>query len=279
MHFRDQAKPNRSSHEQRMSPEFQSLLSAAFTTALSASHGESFLADLIPKFRSTEDPNQLRQVFSLAGLSATSEQLRVREQRTGKGLALVWLVNGDAVRQRANWADLPNLSIPPAVGQATAFIVRGKAKLLFERVTEAFANEIQRGTVTLMARKGSPFSDRSSVPSSACAHVVIDDWVKSVGRVASEPLFDIVVVPILDEEAAYREKVAAAGRVWTKLLPVVIEKLWPGGLPPLSRLSKRQFGDAVEQELRRLGIGLDELPHERTMTDARKTYSGMRLEK
>lgn len=279
MHFRDRAKPTRSPHEQRMSSEFQSLLTAAFTTALSASRRESFLADLIPEFRSTADTNQLRQVFSLAGLPATSEQLRVREERTGKGLALVWLVDGGAVRHRANWVELPNLSIPPAVSQVTSFIVRKRAKLLFERATEAFANEIQRGTVTLMARKGSPLTDHSSVPSSACAHVVIDDWMKSVGRVASEPLFDIVVVPALDEEATYRERVAAAGRVWTKLLPVVIEKLWPGGLPPMSRLSKQQFGNTIERELRRLGIGLHELPHERTIIDARKTYSGMRLEK
>ncbi|QTC90856.1 hypothetical protein [Brevundimonas goettingensis] len=262
-----------------MSSEFQSLLSAAFTTALSASRRESFLSDLIPEFRSTLPTKRLRDVFSIAGLSKAGEQLRVRQQRTGKGLALVWLVSGGAVRHRVNWVDLPNLSIPPAVSQVTSFIIRERAKLLFERATEAFANEIQRGTVTLMARRGSPLTDRSSMPSSACAHVVIDDWMKSVGRVASEPLFDIVVVPALDEEAVYREKAAAAGRVWTKLLPVVIEKLWPGGLPPLSRLSNRQFGDAVEHELRRLGIGLRELPHERTITDARKTYSGMRLEK
>lgn len=259
-----------------MSSEFQSLLNAAFASALSPSRRTSFLADLIPEFRATGDTNQFRQVFSLASLNTSSEQLRVRERRTGDGLALVWLINADVTRSRVNWADLADLPIPAEASQATSFIAHKRAGLLVERATEAFEDEVKSGAVTLMARRSSPLNDRSLVPSSACLHVVIDDWLKSVGRIAGEPLFDIVVVPTPDEDAAYQEKVAATGGVWSKLLPILIEKLWRGGLPPETRLSKQQFGDTLEREIRRLGL---DPPHERTITDARKTYSGMRLER
>jgi hypothetical protein len=274
MHFRDE--PEANLHKPHMSPEFQSLLNAAFASALAPSRRASFLAELIPDFRATADTNQIRQVFSLASLTTSGEQLRVRERRTGDGLALVWIVNGGLTRSRIMWADLADLPIPAEASQATSFIARKRAGLLFERATEAFEDEIGRGAVTLMARRSSPFNDRSLVPSSACSHVAIDDWMKSVGRIAGEPLFDIVVVPTPDEDAAYREKIAAAGRVWTKLLPILIEKLWPGGLPPESRLSKQQFGDELEREIRRLR---HEPPDNKTLSRARRDFMGTKLDR
>jgi hypothetical protein len=104
----------------------------------------------------------------------------------------------------------------------------------------------------------------------------VDDWINGLGRIASEPLFDIVAVPPLDPEVAYREKIAAAGGVWARLLPIVIEKLWPSGLPPKTRLSNQQFGNMLQKEIERLGLNL---PNEKTFHRARRDYKGTRRDK
>lgn len=258
-----------------MSTEHQSLIEAAFASALSQPMRSSFFDGLTSPF---QKPRAGKESESAIARSSRND-LRVRETKDGHGLALVWRADGQLNRSRIRWSALADLPVPAGVSPQVAFAARQRASAILDKATTSFLAEIQCGRVELMARRASPLEVRSRIPPEAARHVVVDDWLNGLGQIAGERLFDIVVVPPLDEEVAYREKVAAAGRVWTKLLPVVIERLWPAGLPPLSRLSKQQFGDAVEHELRRLGFDLYELPHDRTVTDARKTYSGMRLER
>lgn len=258
-----------------MSTDQQPLIEAAFASALSLPMRSSFFDGLTSPYQKPRAGNEFES--AIAGLSRND--LQVRETKDGHGLALAWPVRGAARRSQVGWGALADLPVPVGVPPTLAFASRQRAKAIFDKATASFLTEIQCGRVELMARRASPLEARSRIPREAARYVSVDDWFNGVGHIVGERLFDIVVVPPLDAEVGYREKVAATGGVWSKLLPLVIERLWPAGLPPVSRLSKQQFGDAVEHELRRLGFALDQLPNDRTVTDARKNYSGMRLEK
>lgn len=255
-----------------MSTDHQSLIDAAFASARSPSMRSSFFDGLTCPYQELRAGKE----FESAIARSSRNDLRVRETKDRLGLALVWRVEAQLKRSRIRWSDLADLPIPEGVSPQVTFTSRQSASAIFDKATTSFLAEIQSGRVELMARRASPLEFQSRIPPEAARYVAVDDWINGLGRIASEPLFDIVAVPPLDPEVAYREKIAAAGGVWARLLPIVIEKLWPSGLPPKTRLSNQQFGNMLQKEIERLGLNL---PNEKTFHRARRDYKGTRRDK
>lgn len=255
-----------------MSTEHHSLIAAAFASALSLPMRSSFFDGLTSPF---QGPRAGKEFESAIARSSRSD-LRARETKDGQGLALVWRAEGQLKRSRVRWSALADLPVPVEVAPQVAFASRQRASAIFDKATTSFLAEIHSGHVELMARRASPLEPRSRIPPEAARYVVVDDWFNGVGHIAGEHLFDIAVVPPLDEEVAYREKIAATGGVWTKLLPVLIENLWPSGLPPENRLSNGQFSSVIRKELKQLGL---KPPSEKTIARARYGFEGTILDR
>lgn len=248
-----------------MSTEHHSLIAAAFASALSLPMRSSFFDGLTSPFRGPRAGKE----FESAIARSSRNDLRARETKDGQGLALVWRAEGQLKRSRVRWSALADLPVPVEVAPQVAFASRQRASAIFDKATTSFLAEIQSGRMELMARRASPLEPRSRIPPEAARYVVVDCWFTGLGHIAGERLFDIEVVPPLDQEVAYREKIAAAGGVWARLLPIVIEKLWPNGLPPETRLSNQQFGNMLQKEIERLGF---DPPNEKTFHRARRDY-------
>lgn len=255
-----------------MSTEHQSLIEAAFASALSLPMRSSFFEGLTSPF---QEPRVGKEFESSIARSSRND-LRVRETKNGRGLSLVWRADGQLKPSRVCWSALADLPIPVGVAPQVAFASRQWASATFEKATTLFLAEIQCGRVELVARRASPLEALSRIPTGSARHVTVSDWFKAVGQIAGERLFDIVVVPPLDEEVAYRQKIGAAGWVWSKRLPIIIGKLWPSGLPPESRLSKQQFGNMLQKEIERLGF---DPPNDKTFQRARRDYRGAKLDR
>ncbi len=255
-----------------MSTDHQSLIDAVFASALSPSMRSSFFDGLTSPYNAPRAGKE----FESAIARSSRNDLRVRETNDRLGLALIWRIGAQLKRSRIRWSDLADLPVPVGVPPTLAFASRQSASAIFDKATTSFLAEIQSGRVELIARRASPLEPRSRIPPEAARYVVVDCWFTGLGHIAGERLFDIEVVPPLDQEVAYREKIAAAGWVWSKRLPIIIEKLWPSGLPPETRLSNQQFGNMLQKEVERLGF---DLPNEKTFHRARRDYKGTRRDK
>lgn len=239
---------------------FQGLVEAAFAHALSTETRASFFKEVVPGFRRSSPSHDFadalvpRPQVPKGRAVHPRRRVRVRERSDGTGLAFVWRIDTGTTRTIAAWTDLTDLQCPKEADPVAVAFVRHMAATIWTKATTDFEHEIQAGRVALMGRLGSPFEERRLIPGAALAHLQINDWLLGTGDAAGSRLFDLVVVPELDESAAYLAKVRAAGRVWTKLLPVLVTKLYPTGLPPRTALSDRDFGDAMERELIRLKV-------------------------
>src|SRR5690606_8988019 len=134
-------------------------------------------------------------------------RVRVRERSDGTGLAFVWRIGSGTTRTIAAWTDLTDLQCPKEADPVAVAFVRHMAAAIWTKATTDFQHKIQTGRVALMGRLGSPFEERRLIPRAALVHLQIDDWLLGTGDAAGSRLFDLVVVPDLDESAAYLAKV------------------------------------------------------------------------
>ncbi|WP_143276044.1 hypothetical protein [Brevundimonas diminuta] len=251
----------------------QSLVDAAFAHALAKTTRAIFFSEIIPDFRRSSPGREFADALVSRPSALKSNgvrprpRVRIRERSDGAGLALIWRIGTGTKRTTATWADLIDLPCPEGADPVAAAVAHQMAVTIWTKATRDFESEIRGGSVALMGRLGSPFEECGRIPESALAHVQIDDWLLGTGSAAGTRLFDLAVVPELDPSAAYLAKVHAAGKVWTKLLPVIIGKLFPTGIPDRSLLSNKDFCDALGGELKRLGLTQ---PDNRTYDRARK---------
>jgi|GEM_PF-6386977 len=254
-------------------PHSQSLVDAAFAHALAKTTRANFFSEIIPDFRRSSPGREFADALVSRPSAPKSNgvrprpRVRIRERSDGTGLALIWRIGTGTKRTTATWADLIDLPCPEGADPVAAAVARQMAATIWAKAITEFEREIQSGRVALVGRRGSPFEERGQIPTAALVHLQVDDWLLGTGDAAGTRLFDLQVVPQLDESAAYLAKVHAAGKVWTKLLPVIIGKLFPTGIPDRSLLSNKDFCDALGGELKRLGLTQ---PDNRTYDRARK---------
>ena len=241
-------------------PPFQHLVDAAFAHALDANRRARFFKHIVPDFRRWSGGNDFADALVSRPASDKSNgvgprrQMRVREGSDARGLEFVWRVGAGTERVVVSWRDLNNLPCPESAKFVAVAFARQMARTIWSKAIGEFEDELRSGRVSLMGRIDRPFEDQVPIPEAVMAHLEITDWRLGTGHAAGTPVFDLVVVPELDEEADYRAKIRAAGRVWTKLLPVIIARLFPTGTPNRNLLSDQDFGNALEGELRRLKI-------------------------
>lgn len=251
--------------------QFQNLVDAAFAHALSAQSRADFFKKIVPEFRRSESGNDFADALvSLPPREKGSgvrprRKVRVRERPDKAGLAFVWRVGTGTERQIVTWAELSDLPCPKGADIYTVAFARQRAAAIWEKATKDFEREIQASRVALMGKRGSLFEERVPIPLSARPHLQIDDWVLGTGNAAGTLLFDLIVVPELDEEADYRAKVHAAPR-WTVKIPLINQKLWPAGVPSRDHLSNKAYQTLVAAEIKALGL---KEPDGRTLYDNR----------
>ncbi len=251
----------------------QSLVDAAFAHALAKTTRAKFFSEIIPDFRRSSPGREFADALVSRPSAPKSNgvrprpRVRVRERSDGTGLALIWRVGTGTKRTTATWADLIDLPCPEGADPVAAAVARQMAATIWAKAITEFERDIQSGRVALVGRRGSPFEERGQIPTTALVHLQVDDWLLGTGDAAGTRLFDLQVVPQLDESAAYVAKIGAAGGVWTKLLPLIIDKLYPNGLPARDVLSDRDYMKALQSEILRLGL---KPPSDKTYERARK---------